>query len=719
MIYSITIALVTVFLFGNTLFPPSDKVIYGGDLVTQFYYWKGYLAQSLQTGSIPFWNPYLFSGAPFLAHPSTAFFYPFTFIFVLFPLNIAFSVFLFVHILVAGLGMYRLAKSYTSPILSLCIALIYIMGGYFASRIYAGHIDILSTSVWIPWVFWSFRNLHTRVNTRNILWFVSLFSMEILSGYSAVVLFTVELLIIYFLFKITGVIISKNKIKRRDYIYVIISIFVAIGITSIQWFPVLEFVRLSIRGEGLPYEIASWGSLPISGLKLFFDPWNATELAKLPYGFAGYILLNFFEYFTGKIVIISVFLYLIILLIKTITKIKIGLLDYKLHSDFWFYILCIIFFIWVSLGIYAPINLHFILYKLVPFYRNIRIPTQHLIMVSFILPLIFGMIINSIKNRMLGLLIAIAVIVGLFGYSRRFYLLTDIPFKSRDEVLKATLENIKGNGRLLPYFSVVSPILNYWDFNSPMKDKILTTGGYDPMILRNFYNFMDIINKNSSSSLIYHNVEVPVPDANSTYLDFLGVNYLLADTKKDINSDKWGTIAGNDKFWLYKNKNDNERFRFVSSVEIYDDEMSLKDYLLSGVADFSNKIYLTRDETQKIPQRTTFNCGKDDRARIKEITYRSDRIKLYVDSPCNGFISTSEVYYPGWRAKVDNIEVPVLQSNYAFRSILIPVGKHDVEFYYSPDIYYMGGIISLFSIFALVILVKPAFIMSNLKKIRK
>ncbi len=404
---------------------------------------------------------------------------------------------------------------------------------------------------------------------------------------------------------------------------------------------------------------------------------------------------------------------------KKIAKLKISLLNYPIHSDFWFYLLSIIFFIWVSLGFYAPINLHFILYKLIPFYRNIRIPTQHIIIVSFLLPLMFGMIINSIKNRMLQLLIAIIVIISLFGYSRRFYLLTNIPLNNRNMELRASLENIKGSSRLLPYFSVVSPLLNYWDFNSPMKDKIFSTGGYDPMILQNYYNFIDIINKNSSSSLIYHNVEVPVPDADSSYTDFLGVNYLLADTKINSNSNKWNKIAGNEEFWLFKNKNDNEQFRFVPTAVIYDDEISLKDYLLSGNADLTNKIYLTRSETQKISQKTVFDCGKNDRVQIKEIIYSSDRIRLYADSPCNGFISTSEVYYPGWRAKVDNINIPVLQSNYAFRSIFLTSGKHDVEFYYSPVIYYMGGTISLFSIFALVILIKPNFIIRSLKKIRK
>ena len=53
-----------ILLFGEVLF--SGKTLYGSDFVFQFYPWKKYIYDSLKSrGSLPFWNPYLFSGVPF------------------------------------------------------------------------------------------------------------------------------------------------------------------------------------------------------------------------------------------------------------------------------------------------------------------------------------------------------------------------------------------------------------------------------------------------------------------------------------------------------------------------------------------------------------------------------------------------------------------------------------------------------------------------------
>ncbi|HOK15249.1 MAG TPA: hypothetical protein PK007_10065, partial [Candidatus Kapabacteria bacterium] len=40
----------------------------------------------------------------------------------------------------------------------------------------------------------------------------------------------------------------------------------------------------------------------------------------------------------------------------------------------------------------------------------------------------------------------------------------------------------------------------------------------------------------------------------------------------------------------------------------------------------------------------------------------------------------SEIFYPSWIAKVDGKEVEIIRANYCFRSVVLPVGKHTVEF---------------------------------------
>lgn len=56
----------------------------------------------------------------------------------------------------------------------------------------------------------------------------------------------------------------------------------------------------------------------------------------------------------------------------------------------------------------------------------------------------------------------------------------------------------------------------------------------------------------------------------------------------------------------------------------------------------------------------------------------------------------SEVYYPaGWKAYIDGQETEIYKTNYLFRSIVVPKGKHKVEFKFEPETYYTGKKITL------------------------
>ena len=44
----------------------------------------------------------------------------------------------------------------------------------------------------------------------------------------------------------------------------------------------------------------------------------------------------------------------------------------------------------------------------------------------------------------------------------------------------------------------------------------------------------------------------------------------------------------------------------------------------------------------------------------------------------------SEVYYPGWRARVDGREVRIHRVDYALRGVRLESGSHRVEFVYDP-----------------------------------
>ncbi|MDD5594484.1 MAG: YfhO family protein, partial [Candidatus Margulisbacteria bacterium] len=72
-----------------------------------------------------------------------------------------------------------------------------------------------------------------------------------------------------------------------------------------------------------------------------------------------------------------------------------------------------------------------------------------------------------------------------------------------------------------------------------------------------------------------------------------------------------------------------------------------------------------------------------------------------VDSP-GGFWFTSEWFYPGWRAYVDGREAKIYRANFMFRAVPVPKGFREVKFVYEPLSFKLGAVISLVTLFGLI-----------------
>src|ERR687884_761370 len=89
-----------------------SQTTFGMDAATQYYPWYYFLGKSLSSGQIPAWNPYQFSGTPFAGDPLSGWSYlPAMVLFSLLPLVAAVKSFMFLHLLLAGLSTYALARA--------------------------------------------------------------------------------------------------------------------------------------------------------------------------------------------------------------------------------------------------------------------------------------------------------------------------------------------------------------------------------------------------------------------------------------------------------------------------------------------------------------------------------------------------------------------------------------------------------------------------------
>lgn len=697
------IVFLALLFFGRTLIPIKEQIIYGGDLLSQFYYWKGYLADSIRSGIIPFWNPYNFSGTPFLAHPSTAFFYPLNFIFLLLPLNLAFSYSYFIHLLIAGIGMYYLTLKYADRYSSLISGCTFMLSGYFAARIYAGHVDLLTTAAWLPWVIRSgIEIMDDSSSMKSVLPMVLFLSLLILAGYSAYVVFVLLLLglyCFYFLIRGRNKRFSKRKLSALSILG--LSAIFAIMITAVEWLPTWELTGRSIRGGGFSYDLASWGSLPVSGLKLFLFPFEKTELNKITYNIGGGPVANPFDHFIGIIPLLVVTSFL---LLKTLSIFFKNLRDkLKIRTDFWLYLFASIFFLWISFGRYAPINLHYFFFKIIPFYRYMRIPIQNLVIVAVLVPLMLGMILAKIKNKLLKTAVFMLILIELFAYGKKFVFLTDDPDKFFDKELISIIKEDKDYYRVLPDFRIEAKMPGVPDFNAWSKLNLLSANGYDPIILYDYYRFINLINKNRNTDSIIklYQIEIPPLNFNSKLINQLGIKYIILGSnwfEQSENGNDLINIYNTAEFALYKNMSVFSPFRIVRNIINYKNERDMEEDLVAKQIDLQNSVLLLEKDFKQISLDFDKDCNEQLNDKIHILERKSNLIILNSQSECPGILTTGELNYPGWRAKVDGKPTKIFLSNIAFRSLYLPKGEHKVEFYYHPRIYYIGGAISLTSI---------------------
>jgi hypothetical protein len=71
------------------------------------------------------------------------------------------------------------------------------------------------------------------------------------------------------------------------------------------------------------------------------------------------------------------------------------------------------------------------------------------------------------------------------------------------------------------------------------------------------------------------------------------------------------------------------------------------------------------------------------------------RMRIRRENP--GWLVISQARYPGWKARIGGVEVPLLRANYAFSAIALPKGESEIEFSYEPFSFRLGLWISAFS----------------------
>jgi len=83
---------------------------------------------------------------------------------------------------------------------------------------------------------------------------------------------------------------------------------------------------------------------------------------------------------------------------------------------------------------------------------------------------------------------------------------------------------------------------------------------------------------------------------------------------------------------------------------------------------------------------------------------KPNHVTVSVNAPRPGMVILRDQFYPGWKARLDSISVPILRANGFTRAVYVTEGAHAIEFDYEPKSLIYGARAALAAVFVLLIL---------------
>ena len=287
------LAVVVLAMFGDVLFTAEPEVLsrFQTDLSRQFIHWRHFGFSQIGQGNLPVWNPYIFSGTPYLAGFQSALLYPPNWLYLVLPLASAINIGIVLHILLGGIFMFCWAAyrgiSVPGRLLS---ALLFMFCGAHYMHVYAGHLPNLCTLVWAPLLYLAIDGLFDYGKAGWVMLGAAAVSMQILAGHPQYVYYTAMSAMVYTLLHIIGHLLEARKNETAWFrrlsgrVSGVVTIYLgAAAITAVQLFPGLQAAGESVRGQGLSYDRCAMFSFPPENILTLIAPCMFGDTIGMPY----------------------------------------------------------------------------------------------------------------------------------------------------------------------------------------------------------------------------------------------------------------------------------------------------------------------------------------------------------------------------------------------------------------------------------------------------
>jgi hypothetical protein len=176
--------------------------------------------------------------------------------------------------------------------------------------------------------------------------------------------------------------------------------------------------------------------------------------------------------------------------------------------------------------------------------------------------------------------------------------------------------------------------------------------------------------------------------------NMMNVKYILAD--RPISEGMQPAFKSQEsQVLVYENPSVMPRAFLVNRVQTAQ-QMEILNHLKNGDFSMLEMAFVEKPLPASLTLDTVAGDPIDHINRVKSLEYKNELVKFEVDATGNNFLFMSEVYYPaGWKAYIDGKETEIIKTNYAFRGVVVPKGKHIVEMRFTSDKFALGRNLSL------------------------
>lgn len=185
--------------------------------------------------------------------------------------------------------------------------------------------------------------------------------------------------------------------------------------------------------------------------------------------------------------------------------------------------------------------------------------------------------------------------------------------------------------------------------------------------------------------------------SNPLLLTLGGVKYALSDAP--LADTNFVQVMKGNGVNIYRNNAFGSKQFFTDEYKV-DKDINILNSIRDNAFDPVKLAYLEKDPGVKTDK-------PDSTAYIKMTGAGIHDLKYEANASGNNLAVFSEIYLPfGWKAFIDGKEAEIIKTNYLMRGLIVPAGKHVIEFRYEPETYYTGKTVSTFSnVFLALILI--------------